>query len=135
MKRAAWFLLVPLGFAGAVFAKELLDTLLRHTQGTFSIKSHLTEKLIVYQLIGLAGIVGGAVAGSSSRNGFKQGLCAGILASALYFGVQLANPKAVLEITLFATFGVLVTSTLGGLFGSTLFPPLAKDQGKKAIPY
>ncbi len=121
--------------AGSVFAKDLLAGLLNHSQGSLTIKSNLTEKLIIYQVIALAGLVGGSLAGSSSRNGFKQGLCAGILASALYLGVQIANPKAVLEVSIFTAFGVLAMSVVGGMFGSTLFPPLSKDAGKKAIPY
>jgi hypothetical protein len=121
--------------AAAVFVKELVDQLLRNSQGLFSIKSHLTEKLIVYQIVALTSLVGGAIAGSSSRNGFKQGLCTAVLAASLYLGVQLANPKAVLEISLFTAGVVAATSVAGGVFGSTLFPPLAKEQAKKAIPY
>jgi hypothetical protein len=121
--------------AGAVFVKELMDQLMRNSQGMFQVKSYATEKLIVYQIIALTSMIGGAIAGSSSRNGFKQGLCTGVLAATLYFGVQLANPKAVLEISLFTGGAVAVMSTFGGVFGSTLFPPLAKEQPKKAIPY
>jgi hypothetical protein len=121
--------------AGAVFAKEILDALMRYGQGALKIDSHLTERLIVYQMIALGTFVGGTIAGSSSRNGFKQGLCAGILAAALYMGVQLANPKSILEITLFTTAGVGVMCIAGGVFGSALFPPLAKEQPKNAIPY
>jgi hypothetical protein len=120
--------------AGAVFVKELLDQIVRHSQGTFSIKSHLTEKLIIYQIIALTSLIGGSIAGSSSRNGFKQGLCTAVLAAALYLGVQLANPKSVLEVTIFTATGVAVMSIAGGVFGSTLFPPLGKAT-KKAIPY
>jgi hypothetical protein len=121
--------------AGAVFVKELVDQLMRNSQGLFSIKSHLTDKLIIYQIIALTSLIGGAVAGASSRNGFKQGLCTAVLAASLYLGVQLANPKAVLEISLFTGGVVAVMSLVGGVFGSTLFPPLAKEATKKAIPY
>jgi hypothetical protein len=121
--------------AGAVFVKELVDQLMHHSQGLFTIKSHLTERIIVYQIIALASLIGGSIAGSSSRNGFKQGLCTGILAAALYLGVQLANPKAVLEISIFTASALIIMSIGGGVFGSTLFPPLAKEQPKSAIPY
>jgi len=121
--------------AGAIFAKDLLDGLLRNSQGAFRIRDHLTERLIVYQVIALAAFVGGSIAGSSSRNGFKQGFCAGILAAALYLGVQLANPKSVLEIVLFSASGIGLVAVVGGVFGSTLFPPLGKETPKNLIPY
>jgi hypothetical protein len=121
--------------AGAVFVRELVDQLLRHSQGMFTIKSYFAEKLVMYQIIALAGLIGGSVAGSSSRNGFKQGLCAGVLAAVMYLGVQLANPKAVLEISLFTAIAIGVTGILGGIFGSKLFPPLVREGPKKAIPY
>lgn len=121
--------------AGAVFARQILDSIMRNMQGTFHIRDHLTDKLVLYQVIALAALAGGAIAGSSSRNGFKQGVCASVLAAALYLGVQLANPKSVLEIVVFSTFGVAVMTILGGVFGSKLFPPLSKEAPKNVIPY
>jgi len=123
-----------IALAGAMFAKELLDGFMRVMQGTFRIPDHLTERLIVYQVVALATFLGGAVAGSSSRNGFKQGICGGILAACLFLGFQLANPKSVVEIVLFTASGIALMTTLGGMFGSALFPPLGK-QLPKAIPY
>jgi hypothetical protein len=120
--------------AGAVFVREILDQLMRQSQGMFTIKSHLVEKLVIYQIVALTSMIGGSIAGSSSRNGFKQGLCAGVLAAALYLGVQLANPKSVLEVTMFTSIAIGGMSLLGGVFGSTLFPPLVKEQAK-VIPY
>lgn len=122
--------------AGAVFARQVLEEVLRQGQGTFRISSDSKwiERMIVYQIIGLAALIGGVVAGSSSRNGFKQGLFAGVLSAALFLSVQLANSKSLLEVTLFTTTGVLAMSIIGGMFGSTLFPPLAKEK-QKVIPY
>lgn len=122
--------------AGAVFARQLLDEVLRQGHGMFRISSDAKwiERMIVYQIIGLAAFVGGVVAGSASRNGFKQGVFGGVLAAALFCSVQLANSKSVLEVTIFTTAGVLLLCTLGGMFGSTLFPPLAKEK-PKAVPY
>lgn len=120
---------------GAIFAKEILGSVLDNSQGLFRIRDNLTERLLLYQVMGLSALVGGAVAGSSSRNGFKQGVCASVLVGALFIGVQLANPKTLLEVAIATGSGVAGMTILGGVFGSTLFPPLVKQQPKNAIPY
>ncbi len=125
---------VAIVLLGVLFANEILTKIIIHSEGTLSIRSHFAEKLARLQIAGFFTIAGAMLAGATTTNGFKQGLCVGIIAASLFLGAQFANPKAVLEMTLFTIAGIFGLSLLGGMFGRALFPPLAPNT-KKAIPY
>lgn len=118
---------------GVVFSRHLMEEILLNFPN-FHVTTHFQDALMRYQVAAVAAFLGAAFAGATTANGFKQGLCVGIMASSLFIGIQFANPKATLEPTLFTAFAVFGVSLAGGSFGSALFPPVA-PRTKKAIPY
>ena len=76
---------------------------------------------------------GRSLAGATTWNGTKQGLCVGIGAIALYVGFELANPKAGLEAMVFAIMCMLGLGLAGGWFGGHLFPPVDPRRRKRRL--
>ncbi len=118
---------------GIVWSNGILAWVMNASQGTLEIKSHLQAQLVGWEVCALATLVGAGLAGSSTFNGLKQGLCVGVGSSLILAGVQLGNPKVMLETTLFMIIGVLTMTATGGWFGSQLFPPITNAKRRKSI--
>jgi hypothetical protein len=118
---------------GVLLSRHVMNEILLQFPN-FRMHTYLEENLFRYQIAAFAVFLGSAFAGATTSNGFKQGLCVGLVAGSLFIGTQFANPKATLEPTLFTAFGVFAVSLVGGAFGGALFPPVAA-RTKKAIPY
>lgn len=110
--------------AGLVWSNAIMEWLLDASQGTLTIRTHLQAKLLSWEISALAILVGAGLAGACTANGFKQGLLVGIGASLIFLGIQLGDPKAVLETTVFMILLTLILALIGGWFGRQLFPPL-----------
>jgi hypothetical protein len=87
----------------------------------------------VWEVCGLATLVGAGLAGASTFNGLKQGLCVGIGSSLILAGVQFGNAKSMLETTILMILGVMVMTIVGGWFGSQLFPPIQARKRRNRI--
>ena len=121
--------------AGVVWSKAILEFLLRASQNTLTISSHLQAQLISMEISGLIALVGAAFAGATTANGLKQGLCVGLGASVVVVGVQLSNPKFALESLIFTVGGIVVIALVGGGFGSRLFPPVQPGKRRRRFVY
>lgn len=109
---------------GLVWSTAIMEWLLEASQGTLSIRTHLQAKLLSWEISALAILVGGGIAGACTANGLKQGLLVGIGASLIFLGIQLGDPKSILETTVFMILLTLFLALIGGWFGRQLFPPL-----------
>ena len=109
---------------GVVWSNAILNWVMSTSQGALEIRTHLQSQLIGWEVCGLATLFGAGLAGSSTFNGIKQGLCVGIGSSIILAGVYLGNPKIMMETTVFMVVGVLAMTLAGGWFGSQLFPPI-----------
>jgi hypothetical protein len=90
--------------------------------------------MIAWEIAGLLTLLAGAVAGSTTSNGFKQGLCVGLGVAIVLLGAHLGNPNASLEKTVFMVSSVLCLTMAGGWFGGQLFPPVvARRRGRTAL--
>jgi hypothetical protein len=95
------------------------------TQGALNVTTHFQARLISWEIAGLTMIVGAMLAGSTSWNGAKQGLCVGIGGAVLYAGFQIENPTFQLETAVFTVSCMLGLGMVGGWFGGHLFPPVS----------
>ena len=120
---------------GVICLKEIMEFAMRSANWTMKFDTHFQERMVRFEVAALITVLGSAFAGATTSNGLKQGLFVGIAAASLYVGTQFANPKATFDVVLPMSIGVFVVSLGGGAFGSTLFPPISKDTGRKAIPY
>ncbi len=118
---------------GVVWSHGILNWVMSASQGTLEIKSHVQAQLVGWEVCALATLVGAGLAGSNTFNGLKQGICVGVGSSLILTGVQLSNPRFMLETTLFMIFGVMAMTAAGGWFGSQLFPPITNVKRRKSI--
>jgi hypothetical protein len=102
----------------------ILSFILNASGGALSITTHLQDRLLLFEISALSTLAGAGIAGASTFNGLKQGLCVGIGASVILIGIQLGSPTAVLETTLFMILSTTVLTLAGGWFGGQLFPPV-----------
>ncbi len=110
--------------AGVVWSHMILDYLLRASNGTMAISSHLQARLIGWEIAALATLVGAGLAGATTANGLKQGLCVGIAAAIVIAGIHAGAARVHLEEAVVLLSCVLTLSLGGGWFGGQLFPPV-----------
>ena len=120
---------------GVVWSKAILDFLLRAGDGRLAISSQLQFQLVSMEISALAALVGAAVAGANTRNGFKQGLCVGLGASAIVIGIRIGNPNFALESVIVSIGGIVIVSLIGGWFGGQLFPPISAGKKRRSADY
>jgi hypothetical protein len=118
---------------GVVWSNAILHWVMNASQGALEIKTHLQAQLIGWEVCALATLFGAGLAGSSTFNGLKQGLCVGVGSSLILVGVYIGSPKTMLETTLIMVFGVMAMTLAGGWFGSQLFPPVRAQKRRKRI--
>jgi hypothetical protein len=114
---------------GVVWAQAIMKFLLHAS--TLALTSKLQAQLVSLEIAALVVLIGAAFAGATTRNGLKQGLCVGLAASAIVLGVQISDPKFVLESAIFTLSGIVVVALVGGWFGGQLFPPVAARKRKR----
>jgi hypothetical protein len=97
------------------------------------ITDKLQATLVTWEIIGLATLLGAAIAGSTTRNGLKQGLCVGIGASVVLVTIYLSDHSPASEKALYTVASILPLTIAGGWFGGQLFPPVYEiSRGRRA---
>jgi hypothetical protein len=109
---------------GAVWTKFILDLVINASKGQLSVTSSLQAQLVIWEIFALAMLVGGGLAGASTFNGLKQGVCVGVCTSMVLLGLQLGGPGLELNEILFTGASILCLTVAGGWFGSQLLPPV-----------
>jgi len=120
--------------AGFLWGPGLLKVLLEASQGKLMVNDHLQAQLVTWEIIGLATLLGAAVAGATTPNGLKQGLCVGVGASILLIGNYLGGKNVLIEQILYTTFSILSLTVAGGWFGGQLFPPVMPFPRRVRVP-
>jgi hypothetical protein len=110
--------------AGFLWGPALLQVAVEASKGKTKWNDQLQAQLVTWEIIGLATLLGAAIAGANTRNGLKQGLCVGVGASVVLIGHKLGSQVVQPEL-IFSTAGAILALTVaGGWFGGQLFPPL-----------
>jgi hypothetical protein len=131
-----------------VWAGAIRDGFIHFASGTFVLESRLQGRFVAWAISALAMLVGGALAGASSRGGLRHGFLVGLLASASIFIIHQEVVKEVLpaetffasvvglpdedtptpaQTGLFLLTNTLLLGTLGGLVGGMLLPRLGES--------
>jgi hypothetical protein len=116
---------ILLAIGGSLWANVLLDLVVEASEGKMSVRTHLQANLVTWEITALAMLAGGALAGFSTRNGLKQGLCVGLGVASVLVGVHLGGGRVNLDALLLTAGMALAFGLSGGWFGGNLFPPLA----------
>lgn len=118
---------------GVVWSNAILEWVLEASQGSLNISTHLQAKLINWEITAIAALFGAGLAGATTFNSMKQGLCVGLIAGVILLGIYLGSPKAVLESTVLTIISVAVLSLAGGWFGGQMFPPVLSTGRRRGI--
>jgi hypothetical protein len=110
--------------AGSLSAGLILDFVLEAGHGKLAVETHLQAHLITWEITALAVVVGSALAGATTRNGLKQGLCVGILTSVVLGGAALSQARFDIFVLVLTVATAMTMALAGGWFGGNLFPPL-----------
>ena len=132
----AWFRVIAgatVMSCGIVWANIIMAWMIDASQGTLVVTTHFQARLVNWEIAGLTMLAGAIMAGATTWNGMKQGLCVGIGGTVLYLGYQWANPTASLETMVFAAMCMLGLGLAGGWFGGQLFPPVNAVKRRRRI--
>jgi hypothetical protein len=116
--------------AGALSAEFLFSLLVRTSEGRLVPSSRFQAQLITWEITALALLLGGALAGANTINGFKQGFAVGVGAGVLLFGITLGLDPLGVTTAVGVGFAALCLGTIGGSFGGRILPPLVKVRRK-----
>ncbi len=123
--RIAWFrvgLGVLLAVAGSLWAEFLFQAALRASGGQFETASYQQDRIFVWEVKALAVLFGGALAGATTANGFKQGLFVGTGATLIL--MLMPSSHATVVVAVMSVVSTFTLSIAGGWFGSQLLPPI-----------
>jgi hypothetical protein len=84
----------------------------------------MQDQIVTWEIKALAVLVGGAVAGSNTHNGLKQGLCVGVASGSMLVISLGVTHRAAFDVAGLTLISVLSLSLVGGWFGSQLLPPV-----------
>jgi hypothetical protein len=132
----AWFRVLAgsgVALGGALWASAILDLVLAAGEGTLSIDSHFQAHVVTWEITILALLAGGAWAGATTANGFKQGLCVGVATVSVLVGVRLSGKTMHMDTLAATVVTALAFCILGGWFGGQLFPPLGEYVRRKVF--
>jgi len=115
---------ITVAVGGVFWVDVIRDSVLEASEGKLQISTHLQAELVTWEISALAMIVGGALAGASTRNGSKQGLCVGMGTATVLAGIRLATFTHTPELLILMLVSALSLSFVGGWFGGHLLPPV-----------
>jgi hypothetical protein len=124
---------IALSVGGVVWVDIIREFVLDASEGRLRIDTHLQTHLVTWEISALAMLAGSALAGSTTLNGLKQGLCVGIGTATVLLGVRLAGPQTAPELLLATLISALFLSLVGGWFGGQLLPPIYGPPRRKRI--
>jgi hypothetical protein len=111
---------------GSIWANVILELMLEASEGKLTISTHLQAQLVTWEITTLAILVGSGLAGASTNNGLKQGLCVGLAAGVILAGIRLSSAIPSFDSIVYTATTTIAVALLGGWFGGQLFPPLLR---------
>lgn len=122
-----------LAVAGTLMATVVFERILDMSHGALGTADELQDRLITMEIKALALLFGGALAGATTRNGLKQGLCVGIAATVVLIGIEMNYLERWLPLAGLTAVSSLTLSLAGGWFGSQLFPPIIRRRSQRGL--
>jgi hypothetical protein len=134
--RVAWFRVgigVLLAVAGTLTATIFFEKILDLGHGSLATTDDAQDRLIVLAIKALALLLGGTLAGATTSNGLKQGICVAVGSSIILIGIEMNFLQRWLPMAGLTLVGAFSLSLAGGWFGSQLFPPIVKARRARRI--
>ena len=122
-----------LAVAGTLTATICFEKILEISHGALSTSDDMQDRFITLEIKALALLLGGALAGATTPNGFKQGLFVGIATTVILVGIEMNYVERWVQVAALTVVCSLCLSVVGGWFGSQLFPPLVKSRRERGL--
>jgi hypothetical protein len=132
--RIAWFRVLigsAVSVAGWLLAVRLFHAVIDYSNGRLVSSTYDQDLLITWEIKVLAVLLGGALSGVNTLNGFKQGFCVAILTSCILLVMPAHHVD--LLIVLLTMISIFTLCVAGGWFGSQLLPPVVKYRGRRGL--
>ncbi|MFM7150861.1 MAG: hypothetical protein ACKO23_13550, partial [Gemmataceae bacterium] len=136
--RIAWISVISgavLGSFGVVYAPLFLQKIMDLFGVRFASNQDYQERLLIWEMRGLAILVGGFAAGFGKFNGLKQAFFSGLFSIFFLILYEKSPFGDSLQGIFLLVFGILSVSLFGGWLGCQLFPPLVEKSKKHVNPY
>lgn len=124
---------VAVAVGGALWANVILELVVQASEGKLLPETKLQSELVTWEITALVMTFGSALAGATTRNPLKQGLCVGIGTATILLGINYAAPVLPVPALLFALTCSLGLGLLGSWFGGELFPPLVLPRRRRGM--
>jgi hypothetical protein len=124
---------VILAVVGTLTATLLFEKILDISNGTLATADEFQDRLVTLEIKALALLFGGALAGATTRNGLKQGLCVGLTSAVVLIGIEMHYVERWLQMAIYTALAALSLSLVGGWFGSQLFPPILRRRRRRHL--
>jgi hypothetical protein len=118
---------------GTLMATICFEKVLEISHGALSTTDELQDRIITLEIKALALLLGGALAGFSMPNGFKQGLFVGLATAVILIGIEMNYLERWVQVAALTVVSSFCLSVVGGWFGSQLFPPLIKSRRDRGL--
>lgn len=133
--KIAWFRVIvgtTLAILGTLYAPDVFKKLLEWSGGKLGTESAFQDRLIIWEIRGMALLLAGFLAGMMTTNGLKQGLVVAIMACTILVGIQTNRRGDLVEAAAIILVSTFSMSMLGGWFGGALFPPISTYNPRRA---
>ena len=124
---------ITVAVGGVFWVDVIRDSVLEASEGKLQIDTHLQAELVTWEISALAMMAGGALAGATTRNGSKQGLCVGMGTATVLLGIRLATSTQTPQMLVVMVFSAVALSFVGGWFGGNLLPPVYRTAHRKRV--
>ncbi len=124
---------VILAVAGTLLATLVFEKIIDISHGSLGTSDELQDRLITLEIKALALLFGGALAGATTRNGLKQGLCVGLVSTVILIGIEMKYVDHWVQLAGYTTLAAFSLSLAGGWFGSQLFPPVLRRPRRRHL--
>ena len=122
-----------LAVTGTLTATVFFTKILDISHGVLATTDDLQDRLITLEIKALALILGGVLAGATTSNGLKQGLCVGLASTVILIGIEMNFVERWLQMAGLTAVAAFSLSLVGGWFGSQLFPPVIKARHHRGL--
>ena len=132
----AWFRVgagAVLAVIGTLTATICFEKILELSHGTLATTDDMQDRLITMEIKALALLLGGTLAGATTKNGFKQGLCVGLSTTVILIGIEMNYVERWVKVGCLTAICCFCLSMVGGWFGSQLFPPIVKIRRDRGL--
>jgi hypothetical protein len=117
---------------GCLSATYLLERAVVVSNDALAMDGYMQEKVVTWEMKALAMLLGSALAGICTTNGFKQGLIVGVL-SGTSLAIAVAFRSAGFDVIALTMVSAVTLGLAGGTFGGQLFPPITRFMRPKGM--